>query len=43
MNPDGGTPVTVVAEAYLRAIEGTMNGTGLATGRKLAGNRKTAP
>jgi NAD(P)-dependent dehydrogenase (short-subunit alcohol dehydrogenase family) len=26
MNPDSGTPVTVVAEAYLKAIEGTMNG-----------------
>lgn len=26
MNPDPGTPVTVVVEAYLRAIEGTMNG-----------------
>ena len=26
MNPDAGTPVTVVVEAYLRAIEGTMNG-----------------
>jgi NAD(P)-dependent dehydrogenase (short-subunit alcohol dehydrogenase family) len=26
MNPDAGTPVTVVAETYLKAIEGTMNG-----------------
>ena len=26
MNPDPGTPVAVVAETYLKAIEGTMNG-----------------
>ena len=26
MNPDAGTPVTVVAETYLKAIEGTING-----------------
>jgi NAD(P)-dependent dehydrogenase (short-subunit alcohol dehydrogenase family) len=26
MNPDAGTPVTVVAEIYLKAIGGTMNG-----------------
>lgn len=26
MTPDPGTPVTVVVEAYLRAIEGTMSG-----------------
>ena len=26
MNPDAGTPVTVVTETYLKAIEGTMNG-----------------
>jgi NAD(P)-dependent dehydrogenase (short-subunit alcohol dehydrogenase family) len=26
MNPDAGTPLIVVIEAYLRAIEGTMNG-----------------
>jgi NAD(P)-dependent dehydrogenase (short-subunit alcohol dehydrogenase family) len=26
MQPDAGTPVSVVAEAYVRAIEGTVNG-----------------
>jgi NAD(P)-dependent dehydrogenase (short-subunit alcohol dehydrogenase family) len=26
MNPDGGTPAAVVAEMYVKAIEGTMNG-----------------
>ncbi|HEX6566966.1 MAG TPA: hypothetical protein VF020_21935 [Chthoniobacterales bacterium] len=26
MDPDAGTPVAVVAETYVKAIEGTMNG-----------------